>query len=464
MVILDKPRRAEWVAALVVVLWTITYCWRGLVGHLNLTTNAYDLSVFDYALWSLAHGHAGVVPFMGHSIFAHHFMPILGLLVPAYWPAQDPIFLVVFQILAFAAAAWVFFRLQRQMGIDPTSALLLLGAFLLTRRNHGAVTSFSYPEALQPLLTFGVVLAWWQHSWRKYWILVLLWLMTKEDVVIYLGAFGAAQMIVWRRERLAGAAAIGLALVWCAAALWAIAAVRGAEGLGTANPLLQNRFAAASGSFEISALLRNVFSGRSANTLLMLVVGAGLLPIAGWEWLAVTLPGILVNLAASQDSMQSALIDHYAWPIMPWLFIAAAAGAVRVQRWSSRVSRVWLLLFCIVCVVDNPAVQRVFTTSASPEARDTRRQIATLHIETNGVVLAQPQLVPHLPHFEHLFTIGIGPDPGRPADLVLLSTAGDLWPLTRPDVDRVVARYRADPDYELISNGPLFAFRRASRR
>ena len=31
--------------------------------------------------------------------------------------------------------------------------------------------------------------------------------------------------------------------------------------------------------------------------------------------------------SADPDAAQSALTGHYAWPVLPWIFIAAAAGA-----------------------------------------------------------------------------------------------------------------------------------------
>ena len=66
----------------VLILWTGLSLWRALIAHFSLATNAYDLSVFDYALWSSLRGEIGFVPFLGHSIFSEHFMPILFLLLP----------------------------------------------------------------------------------------------------------------------------------------------------------------------------------------------------------------------------------------------------------------------------------------------------------------------------------------------------------------------------------------------
>jgi hypothetical protein len=43
----------------VVVLWLATYPALLALRHLTLRTNGYDLSAFDYALWSSLHGRIG---------------------------------------------------------------------------------------------------------------------------------------------------------------------------------------------------------------------------------------------------------------------------------------------------------------------------------------------------------------------------------------------------------------------
>ena len=56
----------------------------GLAAHRSLHTNAFDLSVFDYALWSTATGGpVAYVPMFRHSLFAQHFMPTLLAAVAA---------------------------------------------------------------------------------------------------------------------------------------------------------------------------------------------------------------------------------------------------------------------------------------------------------------------------------------------------------------------------------------------
>ncbi len=49
-------------------------------------------------------------------------------------------------------------------------------------------------------------------------------------------------------------------------------------------------------------------------------------------WAAIALPGMMVNLAAAPGTLQAGLLGHYLWPILPWLFAAAAIGVGRSRR------------------------------------------------------------------------------------------------------------------------------------
>jgi uncharacterized membrane protein len=123
--------------------WLLVYPPRILSSHFRLATNAYDLSVFDYALWSTLQGRLGDVPFIGHSLFSHHFMPTLLALLPLYAWWQSPVFLIAVQLCAVVAAAVLLHRLLAPR-VSSLIAGALLTAFLFSRRTHSAATSVFY--------------------------------------------------------------------------------------------------------------------------------------------------------------------------------------------------------------------------------------------------------------------------------------------------------------------------------
>jgi uncharacterized membrane protein len=451
------PQVRAFATAAIIAVWFVLYAWRAWIGHASLGTNAYDLSVFQYALSSLLHGGGGFVPFYGHSIFSDHAEPILWLFAPVYavWPS--PVLLLGLQLAATAAAGAVFMVWQRRLGIRPVLGLGLLVAFLFSRQTHSAVAAGFYPECLQAVLTFLLVIAWSAERRVWYWTALILFLMTKEDAAIYAAGFGIVQLLFSRERRTASLVTAGLAVVWFVLAIGvAVPAFRAAEGRPASSPQLDARFTSAEGRFAPRMLAERWVSRGTFDRTANLLSTAGFLPLAGAEWLLPAAAGIAINLAAAPDNQQASLMGHYAWPVLPWLFIAAATGALRLDRRAPHVAAVWVAALVLVTLATNPAVRRVWHATRDPTATVALDQLRGL---TGRTILAQPNLIPHLPRTDRLFAIGGDFKPTDLPDLVLTTTTGNLWPLSEPDVEALVARYRADDRYEEIRSGPLFAFR-----
>lgn len=158
---------------------------------------------------------------------------------------------------------------------------------------------------------------------------------------------------------------------------------------------------------------------------------------------------------ADPETMQAALTNHYFWPILPWLMMAAAAGASNLSRRWPRAAGIWVLALLARTLVDNPALRRVFTTRLRPEGAIVRSQLRQLRGRT---VLAQNNLIPQLPHQADVYSFsGADAHPAEPPDLVLLTPFGDMWPQTPDEVGALIRQYEADPAYREVSAGPLYA-------
>jgi uncharacterized membrane protein len=450
---------SSWRTPLVVAaVWAGLYGWRALTSHASLGTNAYDLSVFDYALWSLVHGQPAQVPFMGHSIFSHHFMPVLGLLAPLYALWQAPPSLIVLQTMASAAAGVALWRLARLLGVRAWQALTLMLVFLLCRRGHGAFVSYFYPESLQPLCIFILVLAWISQRWRLFWIATLLLLMTKEDAAIYVAAFGAVQWFVSRAQRRRATVVTGVAVLWLGlAAGVAIPASRALEGLPTANPFIESRLGSPEGSVGPGGSGARARGRAAASTVTGLLATAGFLPLAS-AWALVAAPGVALSLLVRPGTGQAAIIGHYAWPILPWLFVAAADTVRRFdQRWP-RATAGWMAVLLLVTVADAPVIRYATRTRVDRQALDVRSRLPA----PVPRMMAQPNVIPHLAHASDIQALGY-PVMAVPPDLVVMTDVGNLWPFTLEELTAMKAAYAADPRYEQIEDGHLWVFRRIKR-
>jgi len=175
-----------------------------------------------------------------------------------------------------------------------------------------------------------------------YWSCLVLLLSTKEDAAVYVAAFAAIRFLLEPRRRRECGVTFALAVGWFLfAVMVAIPHSRIVDGLPASNPFVESRYASDNAYIDAAELVRRAFSMRSLMQSSMLFAAFGLLPIAGPEWLLVIVAGLLINLAADPQSMQSTLAGHYSWPLLPWIAIAAVFGCARLQRRAPRVALLW---------------------------------------------------------------------------------------------------------------------------
>ncbi|HKY22060.1 MAG TPA: DUF2079 domain-containing protein [Vicinamibacterales bacterium] len=421
-------------------MWT-----RLVLDHLTLGTNAFDLSVFDYALWSTLEGpRAGFVPFLGQSLYSHHFMPTLSLLMPLYSLVPPPLLLISVEVASFAAAAFCIASMAGRR-LPILAAFALTAAFLLGRRAYGMSSSVFYIECLEPLFIFGLV---WSVSTQRlgyYWLFLVLVLGCNENVALYMAAYGFVLMLQ-RSTRQLGAATMAFSLLWAVVAVEVfIPAARALDGLPLDYAFVAERYGDAPVIESLERLFRFISVQRVVGVLLM----TGLIGLLGPKWLLVLAPGVLLNLAARDEAVQSGLIRHYLWPIAPFLFLAAIEGAALLAQRHPRLLRAWAVVLIIGIAADSPVLKpqhfleavRLYDRSAA-----IRADLEAIPMELD--VLAQPQLVPHIPKRVSMRAIGMQ-QLRQPvtAQVVVLSRLGEQWPLTQADFDGIVSRLDADHHY-----------------
>jgi uncharacterized membrane protein len=428
-----------------IAAWAAIFSSLLLLNHLALRTNAFDLSVFDYALWSTTHGpRLGLVPFYHQSLTSIHLMPTLWLLWPAHILVPSPILLIAVQVLAVASAA-VCLAQYASSRVSPLAAFVLVAAFLFSRRSFGATTSVFYIECLEPLLIFGVIWAATHCRRRLYWLFVVLTLGCKEDMAIYVAAYGLL-LVTNRDTRRLGWATIAVATVWVAMAVGIVIPwSRTIDGLAATYTFVADRY----GEAPFRESVQRLFRLESARRLLSLTLMVGWICWIRPRWLTVAAPGALISLAAKDNTLQSAIVGHYLFPILPFVFLAALDGAAFLQCRSPALLRVWAALLLLGLAVDNPIVVPGYLRSRLRDAHvaaEVRKVLA--RIPSDASVVAQPQLVPHIKKRTAIACLDRRWfDLVAQADVVVLSALGDQWPLSGSDAHNVVQRLVSDPLY-----------------
>jgi uncharacterized membrane protein len=306
-------------------------------------------------------------------------------------------------------------------------------------------SSVFYVECLEPILLFGVVWAGETRRFVLFGILLLLALGCNENVAVYAAAYGLLLMTE-RSTRPLGLATLAVSVLWVLIAVKVIIpAERALDGLPPDYAFVTERY----GEAPITESLGRLFRFESLRRILSLTLITGWICWLSPRWLVVLVPGVLVNLAARDDALQSGLIGHYLWPVVPFLFLAAIDGAASLARRRPRALQVWAVLVIAGIAVESPVLRpqrfidawRVYDRAAA-----VRSTLAA--IPPQASVLAQPQLVPHIAKRVKMGALG-AQQLGQPAtaEVVVLSRLGDQWPLTSEDFDGMVRQLEADPDY-----------------
>ncbi len=347
------------VGALTAIVAAI-FCVYTLVSYSNYNESNYDLVIFDQAIRSYAHFHLGISIIKGlhdgfgpnFSVLGDHFSPIDIALAPLYWIYDGPQTLLVAQAVLFALAIpWLWVYTRRAMGWSGQKAT---AAAYLVCIGYGlawplaAAVAFEYHEvAFVPVLT-AIALERLQAGKLRAGLIALgFLLLVKEDMGLLVAGIGVALAVSFsptvRRQRLVGLILIvvGVAYTYFATSViipafggranyyWAYSA------LGQNIPQLVGHLVTHPGQFFQLMVSPSV----KLRTWKWLFLAFCFLPLLSPLTLA-ALPLLVERmLAGPQYAHWWGTHFQYNAFVVAILVFAAVDGAVRLDRWATRVWR-----------------------------------------------------------------------------------------------------------------------------
>ena len=423
----------------------------------GLEINGWDFSMFDLAIEEASRGTILYSVFFGQSYLAVHASYVLFLLVPLFWIARSPYWLLGIQGLALASATGVGFLAARRILKDDLAALMLaLGLFLNSYTAKIAQYAF-HIEVFYPLTLLLAALGLLRRSWLLFVVGLILSIAVKEDAVLALTGL-ALLVVVARRE-------------WT----WAAAAVLvGGVGFAIAHFLVMPYFASgAPGEPWYSAMWGRYgptpLKAASAMLAQPWEVGKDLmksglrdvlepmlfLPLIGWEWLLAAGPAAVVYATASGDQL-SRFNLYYSAPVLGFVFLGAALGLSRIVNRMRRSRgvlprrrrlRIGAAIFLFVCAFDGPSYRFM---DEKPQRREIRGLVRKA---PPGIpIYVQGSLLPHAGYSSSLRPLArIDPLPVRCA--LLVDPGSNPYPFQKKDIERLVARLKRDSGYTVTETG-----------
>ena len=391
------------------LLAAIAYAAISIYRHDRFASNAFDLGVQDQTVWGYAQ--LQMIPNtveMIPNLLGDHFHPILMAIAPLYWIWHDArVLLLVQAVLLAAAGIPIFWWARQRLGVLP--AIALEAAYLtFWGVLSGVIYDFHHIAFAVPAIAFGLYAVLTNRN-RLFWAMLVVGLLTRENIALTFAAVGVYVAVVQHRWRLA-------AVVIAVCAAWFVALIEVVMPAIAGAPYGHWSYDAL-GPGPGSALWHVLRHPVSSLRLLVdnptkLKLWGGLLG----AWLAlpllsplalVAVPTLLERLWSSNPALWSASF-HYSLVIAPILAFAGIDALARLQaRLRTRLAVGASVAVLAAGLILSFGVVRPFEEIGSyisaTQVSDIQSCLAS--IPADGAVSASNALLPHLSHRRRIYLL-----------------------------------------------------------
>ncbi|MFA0742084.1 MAG: hypothetical protein DFNUSKGM_002204 [Candidatus Fervidibacter sacchari] len=482
--------------------FVVYFLWLQIRRYEQLGAYAFDLGIFQQAVWLMAHGEAPFVTVRGMNILGDHFTPILYLVAIPYRFWAHPFWLFLAQTVALAAGALPLYRLAlRHIQKDWLAAIIAIGYLL-----HPALFTMLLFDFHPVLLSIPFVL-WAMDAAdegrpKVFAIAAIFALACKEEVSLVFLMLSAYAAIV-RKQKWAWWGIVG-SVCWIAIVLKLMPFLAGVEHsaylalysrwgetpLGIVWGILTRPFEA----LRELVLCQGHATAPGVYPLLLLFPFA-FFPLLAPDLLLFGLPNYAL-IALNERVTFRELGYQYASTILPWLVFASVMSWKRLMQVGSELptslQRRWHFLLTLtwcICVAFSayrygpPVIQRFMSDILPPKEAKAIVDFLNRHIPPDASVTAPTSLVPPLAHRKRIYMfpnpfqqVAFGPSVEalkqqiemrakplpinefhkrmneRPIDFIVLKARpGSYWPLGFDAYETLVLHVLTCPDYGIIA-------------
>lgn len=388
---------------------------------------AFDLGIFDQAVWLISRGERAFVSLRGMHILGDHFSPIVYLIAPLYWLYPSPKALLFLQTTALAFGALPVYGIALTYTKSRAIGLVFAFAYLAYPAVQWSNTYEFHPDTLATpllLLAFYCVQA---RRWNCFALAVLASALTKEIAGLYIACLGMHVFGVDRRRGLA-TVVFGVAMLFVSFHI--------VQWFNDNRPSPYVGLYAGYGSspWQIISttmtsplrVIDDINNPGAHQYLFQLLMPLFFLPLLAPEILVLATPGFLSN-ALSRNPAMASIEEYYAAYMVPFIVVAAIVGFNRLRKsgWFADLALITnMLIWATGGLLWGPLVRPLaglYSAARPPQAaiQECDQLVGLIHPQSR--VAAQMAIAPHLAHRRHIYTF---PNPmvraawgGSPQDL-----------------------------------------------
>jgi uncharacterized membrane protein len=468
-----------------------------------LGASAFDLGIFQQAVWLLAQRTSPFVTLRGMNIFADHFTPILYLFTPFYRLWEHPFWLFLGQTMALAIGAIPIYRLTLHETAKPWAAALIVVGYFFHPATFTMLLFDFHPVVLSVPFVLWAMYAIERGLSKPFFIAICGGVLCKEEIAFILASLSAYGAIVKRCRWAWLGLLVNLAWLWFSMKLMAL--LGGVERSAYLSLYAQWGQTPAEIIWGILTHPVKVLKAMVADEYpLLLLSPLAFLPLWSADILAFGLPTYLLLVLSDRPAMHH-LGYHYSALIMPWLMFASILAWKRLLQFGNALSpklwRRWQVVIAIawiVCLLFGafrygfPIIRYHNAYALSAEQSTAIVAFLNRFIPPDASVSAPTQLVPPLAHRHRIYLL---PNPFypllwgpsveairqqkevqsyplttqqlhyqmrlKPVDFIVLKAQTNYLPLSMEAYDKLALDILTCPDYGVIAiKGDVIILRR----
>ncbi|MBD3299891.1 MAG: DUF2079 domain-containing protein [Candidatus Moranbacteria bacterium] len=444
---------------LIVLFFLIIYSAFSLVNHYNFRTNAYDLGIFNQALYQYSHFESGPNTVRGVSnLLGDHFEPILILFSPFYYFFGSYTLLIVQVFLIILGGIGVFYLLE----LKDCGKFLAYGGVLIFFLFFGIydALSFDYHNNVSGIMLLPWLLYFfYKRQFKLYFGLLFLFLLFKENLSLI--AFFLGLMIIFfedKKYKKIGFATVLISVIYFILIIFLVIPFFNSDH----EYYYFSSYLDAAENFSIFDLLilplkvtASFFDDElKIRMWVLLMLSGGFLAVLNPRFLVLIFPVIVMKFY-SKNHLYWGHIFHYSVEFAPLVSIYAILAIKKFFRLKHRKFLVILLICSNIVILarirffDSTKVVKIFSKSHYVLSYDRDVLIEAFQkIPKNASVSAQNSIVPHLEDRREVFLF----PHNKEADYFIFNLGdNNIWPVVNPqEIEKFIELKVRSGEYKII--------------
>jgi uncharacterized membrane protein len=172
------------------IVLSILYSLLAVLRHVHFQSGAFDLGIYDQALWQYAHFIFPYNTIKEKFILGDHLNLTLPLLSPLYWLWGNVNILLIFQAVFITFSSIAVYKTAGIRKFSPFVCLCLSFIYSIFWGIQFAVSFDFHPVIIGVALLTWLVYFFEGKKWKLFWVALILMLLTQENMGIALACIG----------------------------------------------------------------------------------------------------------------------------------------------------------------------------------------------------------------------------------------------------------------------------------